>query len=107
MPVDCELLTDDLLDADARQTAAVTRRRRATRPTLLLENLECMPAAHQSLLLAAIRQNAIDARIIATIDRTSRCPSSRTDERQRDDEAKDDEQRRTIARCCLRRSIPR
>ncbi len=67
LPVDCELLTDDLM-ARTLERLRPSRANASVRPTLLLENLERMPAAHQSLLLAAIRQNAIDARIIATID---------------------------------------
>jgi hypothetical protein len=39
------------------------------RPTLLLEHLECLDDSHQSQLLAAIRQDVIPARIIATCSR--------------------------------------
>ena len=70
LPVDCELLTDDLLTRTLERLRP-SRTNAASRPTLLLENLERMPAAHQSLLLAAIRQNAMNARIIATIDRAN------------------------------------
>jgi hypothetical protein len=67
IPLDCELLTDELL------TRALDKLRPAraggdVRQTLVLENLECMPATHQSLLLAAIRQHLLRARIIATLD---------------------------------------
>jgi DNA-binding NtrC family response regulator len=65
IPIDCELLTDDLfirtLDK-LRPSRAATE----TRQTVVFENLECMSASHQSLLLGAVRQRAIDARIIAT-----------------------------------------
>jgi DNA-binding NtrC family response regulator len=64
LPVDCERLTDDLL------RRVLERLREAAsgmqRPTLLLENLEHMPTAHQSLLSSAIQEKLLNARIIAT-----------------------------------------
>jgi DNA-binding NtrC family response regulator len=65
LPIDCELLTDDLL-------RRVLERLRASggasvqRTTLLLENLEHMTAAHQSLLASAIHEKLLAARVIAT-----------------------------------------
>ena len=56
IPLDCELLTEDLLERSLDKLRP-SRTTAAARPTLLLENLERMSAAHQSLLLSAIRQN--------------------------------------------------
>jgi DNA-binding NtrC family response regulator len=70
LPIDCRQLTDDLL------RRVLERLREAAggmqRPTLLLENLEQMPAAHQSLLSSAIDEKLLNARIIATYDRVRR-----------------------------------
>lgn len=66
VPHNCDLLTDDLF-ARTLEKLRPSRAAADSRPTLLLENLECMSAAHQSLLLIAIRQNSIHARLIATI----------------------------------------
>ncbi len=63
-PVDCQTLTDDMIERTLNKLRP--SRTADARPTLLLENLECMSASHQLLLLAAIRQNSIDARVIAT-----------------------------------------
>ncbi len=65
VPVDCAVASDDMLRRaiDAVRDAAGDARRR---PTLLLENLDQMGESQQSQLLAAIRQNAFGARIIAT-----------------------------------------
>jgi DNA-binding NtrC family response regulator len=67
LPVDCALLTDDLVTRtlDRLRPSPATA---GPRSTLFLENLECMPAAHQSLLLTAIRKKSVEAQIIATID---------------------------------------
>ena len=65
VPVDCEVAGDDMLrralDA-VRDTTGDTRQR----PTLLLENLDRLGESQQSQLMAALRQNAVPARIIAT-----------------------------------------
>ncbi len=63
--VDCELLNDDLLRRalDSLGAANTTSRERTT---LLLENLESLSSAHQSLLLSAVRENQLTARILAT-----------------------------------------
>ena len=66
IPLDCELLTDDLLERTLDKLRPA-RAKTAARPTLLLKNVEVMSAAHQKHLLATIRQSVIDARIIATI----------------------------------------
>lgn len=66
LPIDCRQLSDDLL------RRVLERLREAAsgmqRPTLLLENLEYMPAAHQSLLRSAIQEKLLNARIVATFD---------------------------------------
>jgi DNA-binding NtrC family response regulator len=65
LPIDCELLSDDLLRRvleRLRDSGGGT----AQRPTLLLENLEQMSTAHQSLLASAIHEKLLAARIIAT-----------------------------------------
>jgi DNA-binding NtrC family response regulator len=65
IPIDCRLLSDDLL----RRILERLRNSEgspAQRPTLLLENLEQMPAPHQSLLASAIQEKLLAARIIAT-----------------------------------------
>jgi DNA-binding NtrC family response regulator len=67
LPIDCELLTDELFERTLDRLRP-SRAEGKQKPTLLLENLESMPAAQQSLLLAAIRQGAVDARILATIN---------------------------------------
>ena len=66
VPVDCEVLSDNLLRRaiDTLQNASQGSQQR---PTLLLENLETLSAAHQSLLASAIRQGALPARVIATL----------------------------------------
>jgi DNA-binding NtrC family response regulator len=65
LPINCDVLTDELFERtlDRLQPSRAEGRQK---PTLLLENLESMSAAHQSLLLTAIRQGAVDARILAT-----------------------------------------
>jgi DNA-binding NtrC family response regulator len=65
VPVDCQLLTDEVLRRVMDSLRAL-RGEVKPRATLLIENLELMSAVHQSLLLSAIRQNALVARIIAT-----------------------------------------
>jgi DNA-binding NtrC family response regulator len=82
LPVDCELLTDDLMTRTLERLRP-SRTNVGLRPTLLLENLERMPAAHRSLLLAAIRQNSMDARIIATINPCT--PHDENVEKERED----------------------
>jgi DNA-binding NtrC family response regulator len=65
LPIDCELLSDDLM----RRVLERLRNSVAEnvpRPTLLLENLEQMSAAHQLLLASAIHEKLLEARIIAT-----------------------------------------
>jgi DNA-binding NtrC family response regulator len=68
VPVACEVANDDMLrrSLDAvRDTASDTRHA----STLLLENLERLAEPQQSQLVAALRQNPIPARIIATCSR--------------------------------------
>jgi DNA-binding NtrC family response regulator len=103
IPVDCELLTDDLLDRtlDKLRPARVGG---DVRPTLLLENLECMPATHQSLLLAAIRQHMLSARIIATLDLHR---TTGTDVEQEVDESNNSEKEKaTDERAEVRKNAP-
>jgi DNA-binding NtrC family response regulator len=65
IPFDCALAGDDSL-RQALMGVANQRDDIRGRPTLLLENIECLPSAHQTQLLSAIRQNMISARIVAT-----------------------------------------
>lgn len=65
VPIDCEVLSDDLLRRAVGSLRA-PHGETVQPPTLLLENLDRMSAAHQSLLLAAIRQGVLSARVIAT-----------------------------------------
>jgi transcriptional regulator with AAA-type ATPase domain len=62
-------LSDDLLRRvlDRLREAASGMQR----PTLLLENLEYMPPAHQSLLSSAIQEKLLNARIVATCSQTA------------------------------------
>jgi transcriptional regulator with PAS, ATPase and Fis domain len=65
LPIDCELMSDDLLRRvleKLRETSGGATQK----PTLLLENLERMLPAHQSLLASAIREKLLAARIVAT-----------------------------------------
>jgi hypothetical protein len=77
LPIDCELLSDDLL------RRVLERLREAAsgmqRPTLLLENLEHMPVAHQSLLSSTIQEKLLNARIIATCSRHTACAVAEAD----------------------------
>ncbi len=65
LPINCQLMSDDLL-------RRVLERLRhpgsgaASRSTLLLENVEQMQPAHQTLLASALREKRLSARIIAT-----------------------------------------
>lgn len=65
VPVDCELANEELLRRaiDALRSAQQDRHR----ATLLLVNLEQLPPALQSQLLATIQDAAFQARLIATI----------------------------------------
>jgi transcriptional regulator with AAA-type ATPase domain len=67
VPLDCRVATDDLWrrTMDSLQVSLGDVRQR---PTLLLENLEFLAAPHQSQIVAAVRQNAVSARLIATLD---------------------------------------
>jgi DNA-binding NtrC family response regulator len=67
VPLDCEMVADDLF-ARALDKLRPAQAAGNVRPTLFVENLECMPAAHQALLLSAIRQQTATARIVATLD---------------------------------------
>jgi DNA-binding NtrC family response regulator len=78
LPIDCELLSDDLLRRvleKFRDTAGDL----AHKPTLLLENLERMLPAHQSLLASAIREKLLSARIIATCSRHTPCAAAESE----------------------------
>lgn len=68
LPIDCELLSDDLLRR-VLERLRDSSGGKAQRPTLLLENLERMSAAHQSLLASAIQEKLLGARVIATCSR--------------------------------------
>jgi DNA-binding NtrC family response regulator len=64
-PLDCRTLNDDLMRRTL-STVADSGGDAEHRPTLLLENLESLHAAHQSQLMEAIRHHVIKARIIGT-----------------------------------------
>jgi transcriptional regulator with PAS, ATPase and Fis domain len=64
LPIDCELLSDDLLRRVLEKLRDLGGSLQRT--TLLLENLERMSAAHQSLLASALLEKLLAARIIAT-----------------------------------------
>jgi transcriptional regulator with PAS, ATPase and Fis domain len=73
VPLDCRVLTDDLL---RRTLASLAPSRTGARQlaTLIVENLESLTPPHQSQLLEAIRQNAMAARVIATLTHRSDQP---------------------------------
>jgi transcriptional regulator with AAA-type ATPase domain len=64
--IQCDVVSEELLcrALEALRGPSVDSR---DRPTLLLEHLESLAESHQSQILAAIRQNLISARIIATV----------------------------------------
>jgi DNA-binding NtrC family response regulator len=66
VPIDCASLTEDRLRRvfDSLRTSPIEVRQR---PTLLFENLDLMPQAHQTQLAAALAQGSFPARIVATI----------------------------------------
>src|SRR4029079_11243767 len=79
LPIDCELLSDDLL------RRVLERLRdpgggKGQRPTLLLENLERMSAAHQALLASALHEKLLGARVIATCSRHTPCAPAESGE---------------------------
>jgi DNA-binding NtrC family response regulator len=65
VPLDCAIATEDSLRRaiDSLQSPADDSRQR---PTLLLENLDCLADTHQAQLLGAIRHATFRARIVAT-----------------------------------------
>jgi transcriptional regulator with PAS, ATPase and Fis domain len=65
VPIDCELLTDDLLRRILDGLRGTAEKSEA-RPTLLLENLDRMAASHQAIVASSVVQKTIVARIIAT-----------------------------------------
>lgn len=65
VPVDCEVVSDDVL---RRVMDGVRASGTGGRPTLLLENLDRLSAAHQMMLVLAISQKTVLARVIATFD---------------------------------------
>jgi transcriptional regulator with AAA-type ATPase domain len=66
VPLDCDVLNDDLLRRTLGSLAA-TRGDARHRPTLLLENLDQLSAIHQAQLMDAIRQITIAVRLIGTL----------------------------------------
>jgi DNA-binding NtrC family response regulator len=74
----CEVVSDELLRRalDALRAAAGEPRHP---PTLLLEHLEALTAAHQAQLLTAIRHNSWRARIIGTLSSPSQTSPDGTD----------------------------
>jgi DNA-binding NtrC family response regulator len=78
MPVDCKVANDESL----RRSLEVLRSRADDpkhRPTLLLENLECLEPALQSQLAFVIRQSAFHPRVIATCNSQSPCSRAEVD----------------------------
>jgi DNA-binding protein Fis len=75
IPIQCEVVSEELLRRalDALRGSAGQPRHP---PTLLLERLEALAAAHQSQLSNVIRQNSWRVRIIATLD-----PPGQTDQK--------------------------
>jgi DNA-binding NtrC family response regulator len=63
IPVDCDVLSDELL---RRALEGVRGSNSEGRPTLLLENLDRLTPAHQALLAPVVSQKSFAARIIAT-----------------------------------------
>jgi DNA-binding NtrC family response regulator len=79
LPINCELLSDDLLRR-VLERLRESGTGKTQRPTLLLENLERMSAAHQSLLASAIHEKLLGARIIATCSRYAQYAVAESDE---------------------------
>lgn len=73
LPIQCDSLTDDLwtrtLDR-VRPARAISER-----PSLLLENFGAMSAEQQALLLHAIHQNLVNARMMATFSAADAAPA--------------------------------
>jgi DNA-binding NtrC family response regulator len=92
IPLDCQLLTDDLLD-DTLEKLRPARRTSELRPTLLLENLDFMTSAQQRKLAGALQTAAVHARLIATAGNLE--PRQ---EKPPEDDALDDEQTAHTAR---------
>src|SRR4051812_4879438 len=67
LPLNCKLLTDDLV-AHTIERLRPTKNSADSNRTMLLENLESMPAKYQSILIDLIRHGRLGARIIATVD---------------------------------------
>jgi DNA-binding NtrC family response regulator len=72
LPINCELLTDDLLRRILERLRD-SGRGAPQRTTLVLANLDRMSAAHQSLLASALHEKLLAARIIATWSRHIPC----------------------------------
>jgi transcriptional regulator with PAS, ATPase and Fis domain len=70
LPINCEMLTDELWERTLEKLRP-SRSASMPRTTLILENLECIRAAHAQILASAMRENKVDARIIATLDPTT------------------------------------
>ncbi len=66
IPIDCEVLTDDLLRRSLETLRAAPGSTKH-RSTLLLQNLEHLSPAYQTELLNTILRNAMPARIIGTM----------------------------------------
>ena len=82
LPVDCRLMTDDLMTRTFDRLRP-SRSESGLRPTLLLENLESLPAAHQTQILAALRESRIAARILATC--STQAPAAEVEVKASDD----------------------
>jgi DNA-binding NtrC family response regulator len=66
LPLDCRVLNEDLLRRAVDALCAGGRQPRQ-RPTLLLENLEYLPAPYQSQLLQVLGPQAASSRVLATL----------------------------------------
>jgi DNA-binding NtrC family response regulator len=101
--VNCEELTDDLLRRALENMRPRTEETK-NRPTLLLENLDAMSAAHQSVFLAAVSQRGVAPRVIATYTKPTSSaaaddeqPEDSNDADNRHEEKESDEMRNAAA----------
>jgi DNA-binding NtrC family response regulator len=103
IPLDCETATDDSLRRalDALHSPNNDPRQRHT---LLLEQLDCLTAAHQTQLLGAMRHAAFRARVIATCSRHAGYPLGGAEANPGEDKASVDAANQTQANGT--RSVP-
>ncbi|MFO0788896.1 MAG: sigma 54-interacting transcriptional regulator [Pirellulales bacterium] len=95
--IDCSAVTDDLLERTLDRLRPA-HGEAASRPTLILEHLEALQPEHQAALLSALEQNALAARIIATLDPAPPPPEKSTDRRTSGRESPSKSKRKTKSR---------